>query len=71
MTVLIIAYSIMALLFAVLFWQIAIHSKNEVDHLLGWFGDWSIVTLACVVVGLLWPIVLLEIVRREIGAHHT
>jgi hypothetical protein len=63
MAILIMLYAIIAVLFFALAWMIAIHSQVEIDQLLGWFGSWSTVILACAVISLFWPIALVKVIR--------
>lgn len=62
----IIMYVLVAVLISSIFYYVADHSRDELFQILGWFHGWDTVVFICIGLGLIWPLVIIEFVRRVI-----
>lgn len=61
MNVIIFLYFLIALLAFILFALVAYRSMDEINSIVGWFGDSvSIALFSCVIAALLWPVMIVR-----------
>lgn len=59
-------YLLGAILVTVVFLWVAEKSRDELTSYLGWFNNWSVVIMSCVIAGAIWPVVIGMIVVKVV-----